>query len=670
MAFMAIFFALLAACATTSPVLDESRRLINEDRIEDALAKVADAMRQEPGNVELRAFYSRQRELGIARLVAQAEIAHSSGGIAEAEHALKRVLTIDPGNMRATSGLKSLQTERRHEQLVRDAEALLVKGELVGTEAIMRAVLQENPNYRPALALQRRLAERRAASVAITPPILGPQFGKEISIELRDAGLRAVFEIIARQHGVDFVFDRDVRQDTRVTIFVRHATIEEVINLILATNQLEKKILGANTLLIYPNTPAKSREYKDLIIRNFYLGNADAKQTLNMIRTLVKTRDVYIDEALNLLIMRDTPEAVRIAEKLIQAQDLAEPEVMLELEVLEVSRSRLSELGIRFPDQVNFGPLGISGGAPPASFAFSSGQLTATVANPAFIANLKLQDSQTNILANPRIRVKNRNKARVHVGERVPVITTTNTASVGVSASVSYLDVGLKLDVEPNVYLEDEISIKVSLEVSNILETVDVLNTRAYRVGTRNAATSLRLRDGETQVLAGLINEDDRKSANKLPGLGELPVLGRLFSSHSSNDARSEIVLLVTPRIVRNLVRPDAVLPEYYSGTEAVPGTAPLQIRSRQGGVSLRSSGAAGADVSSPSGTTPPKTEPGLPAFSLRPSDELKPPLQPGPLRHEDLKPLSPSTITPDSIQTVPSSPTPLGPSGVWPPVR
>ena len=186
----------------------------------------------------------------------------------------------------------------------------------------------------------------------------------------------------------------------------------------------------------------------DLVTRSFFLGNADPKQTLNMIRTIIKTRDVYIDEKLNLLVMRDTPAAVRMAEKLVAIQDLAEPEVVLELEVLEVSRTRAQELGIRFPDKVNFGPIDAAGAAVGA-FAFSSGQLTASVANPAFVLNLKQQEGLANVLANPRIRARNREKARIHIGEKVPVVTTTSTANVGVSASVSYLEVGLKLDVEP-----------------------------------------------------------------------------------------------------------------------------------------------------------------------------------------------------------------------------
>ena len=129
----------------------------------------------------------------------------------------------------------------------------------------------------------------------------------------------------------------------------------------------------------------------------------------------------------------------------------------------------------------------------------------------------------------------------------------------GVSSSVSYLETGLKLDVEPNIYLEDEVAIKVQLEVSNILEQLNVSGTVAYRLGTRNAATTLRLRDGETQVLAGLISSEDRKNFAKLPYAGDLPVLGRLFRSDDIAGTKTEIVLLITPRILRYLARPYTV---------------------------------------------------------------------------------------------------------------
>ena len=180
-------------------------------------------------------------------------------------------------------------------------------------------------------------------------------------------------------------------------------------------------------------------------------------------------------------------------------------------------------------------------------------------------------DGTTSVLSNPRIRVINREKARIHIGEKLPVITTTAAATGGfVSESVSYLDVGLKLEVEPLIYLDDEVGIKVSLEVSNIAGEVrgTQSSSLAYQIGTRNASTMLRLRDGETQVLAGLISNEDRRTAARVPALGDLPVLGRLFSHTRDNSAKTEIVLLITPRLVRTLARPDARTAEFAAGTE------------------------------------------------------------------------------------------------------
>jgi len=568
----------LAGCATPS-ALDDGRRLLESGQTEEGLARLESAARADPGNARLRSEYLRARDLAIVQWLSEADAARAAGNVDQADAALRRVLRIDPVNARARSGLDQLDGERRHREQLVHAEAALARGDAHGAEARVRAVLAESPSNRQARQLARRVSERIAASAPVAAPRLGDEFRRPISLEFREASLRQVFEIISRAHGVNFVFDKDVRPDLRVTIFVRNTAIEDVIQLILRTNQLEHKVLNPTSLLIYPNTPAKAKEYLELVTRSFYLGNADAKQTLNLVRTLVKTRDVYIDEKLNLLIMRDTPNAVRYAEKLILAQDLAEPEVMLEVEVLEVSRTRLQELGVRFPDRVSFGPLGTNGGAAPTQFELSSSQLQATVTNPALVLNLRRQDSTTNVLANPRIRVRNREKARVHIGEKVPVVTTTSTANVGVSASVNYLEVGLKLDVEPNVYLEDEIAIKVGLEVSNIIETVDLFNTRAYRLGTRNAATTLRLRDGETQILAGLIQDEDRGTANRLPGVGDIPVLGRLFSSTNDTQGKTEIVLLITPRVVRNLLRPEAQFAEFASGTEAAVGAPPLALR-------------------------------------------------------------------------------------------
>jgi general secretion pathway protein D len=342
-------------------------------------------------------------------------------------------------------------------------------------------------------------------------------------------------------------------------------------------------VLNDNTVFVFPNTPQKLREYQELVVKGFYLANADVKQTANMIRTMVKTRDIFIDEKIGLLVIKDTPAAIRLAERLIAAQDLAEPEVMLAVEVLEVSSSRLQQLGIRFPDSLAVSVQGAAG--VPGLVTLSewksrtSDMVLLRFTDPLFLLSLRQQDGSTNVLANPRIRVKNKEKARIHIGDRVPVITTTAAATGGfVSESVTYLDVGLKLEVEPLIYLEDEVGIKVGLEVSNIVKEVraSVGGSLVYQIGTRNAATNLRLRDGETQVLAGLISNEDRRLADRVPGIGDLPVAGRLFSNTTDNAARTEIVLLITPQLVRTLSRPDAASVEFAAGTEASTGTPRL----------------------------------------------------------------------------------------------
>jgi general secretion pathway protein D len=408
--------------------------------------------------------------------------------------------------------------------------------------------------------------------------------------------------------------------------------VEEAIRLILLTNSLEQKVVNETTVFVYPNTPQKQREYQELVVKGFYLANADVKQTANMIRTLVKTRDIFIDEKINLLVIKDTPSAIRLAERLIAAHDLAEPEVMLEVEVLEVNRSRLLELGIRYPDTLAVSLIG-SGGADAAGSLtlqelrdLNSGMVQLTFNDPLFLFSLRQQDDGGTVLANPRIRVKNKDKARIHIGDRVPVITTTAAATGGfVSESVTYLDVGLKLEVEPLISLEDEIGIKVGLEVSNIVREVRPTGSTSlvYQIGTRNAATNLRLRDGETQVLAGLINDSDRKIADKVPGLGDLPVAGRLFKHTTDNTTRTEIVLLITPRLMRTLARPDASSVEFAAGTEASTGTprlgaAPLTIPSIPPPTPQSED-----QPQPPPATTPPAT-PGIPL--IVPFGGVKPP--------------------------------------------
>lgn len=583
----------LAGCASNTAVRD-SKQMVAEGRTDEAVLHLERAVRDYPDDHELRSEYYRQRDVVISQLLIAADTERTAGRADQAQALYRRVQALDPNNQRTREGLASLAMQQRLDATVQEALKLAEANDGAAAERLLRAVLSESPSNAPARSLLNSLRDK-AARAEVAAPGLKSSFSKPLTLEFRDTPLKTVFEVIARSSGLNFVLDRDVRSDTKITIFVRETSIEDVLKLILSTNQLERKILNENSVLIYPNNPAKAKDYVDLVTRSFYLSNADVKQAQVMVRTLVKTKDIFTDEKLNLLVIKDTPDAVRLAERLIESLDIAEPEVMLDVEVLEMSRSKLRELGLRFPDQVGYGLLTpsanstiVNGGVTQSTTVLggalapgyidlnSTSALTAFVANPGLMLNLKNTVGDGNILANPRIRVKNRQKAKIHIGDKLPVFTTTSTANVGVAASVSFLDVGLKLEVEPNIYLDDEVGIKVGLEVSSIVKEVSgPAGSQAYQVGTRNAETVLRLKNGETQVLAGLISDEERSSANRLPGLGDIPGLGRLFSSQRDEKNKTEIILLITPRIVRNLVQPRGAGINVPAGSESVVGFRP-----------------------------------------------------------------------------------------------
>jgi general secretion pathway protein D len=583
MTFAFVVALLLAGCAGHE-TLRQGQHMIESGNEEQGLARLEEAMKANPNDVEIRNYYLRHRAVAVQRYLQIGDNARASGALDQAEAAYQRAQRFDPENANAKAGLEAVAKDRASRALVAEAEESLKKGDNEAALAKAQEVLKTNPTQREARAIVRKVEEHKLKAEAMSPQ-LSAALKNTIAIELRDAPVRTVFELISKRSGLNFVYDRDVPADLRVTVFVRDTTIEEVIRFVLVTSQLERRVLNPNTVLIYPNTPAKAQAYRELTVKSFYLANADVEQTANMVRQLVKTRDLFVDKKLNLLVVRDTPEAIRMVEKLIASHDLGEPEVMLEVEVLEIGHNTLTQVGIQWPGQVSLGVVGADKvpGQLTGSEAknFTGSLVRLNVSDPLLALNLRQQAGRTNVLANPRIRVKNKEKARIHIGDKVPVITTTAGATGFVSESVNYLDVGLKLEVEPLVHLEDDVGIKVGLEVSNISSEVKTTGgTVAYQVGTRNTATTLRLRDGETQVLAGLINDEDRRSATKVPGLARLPVVGRLFSNNSDTLNKTEIVLLITPRVIRNIERPGARIEEFNSGTELdigrSGGAAPL----------------------------------------------------------------------------------------------
>lgn len=551
--------------------------LLAEGKAEEGLRNLEQAVREEPGNVVFKSDFLSRRAEQVTRLLSSADGEYAAGKTDSAESLYLRAQRLEPANRRAAEGLALVERDRRYAPLLEQAKENLRKGELERALSQTKIVLKENPGNMAAAGLKRQIDEQLLKARIAEPQFLTSQ-RKPINLEFRDASLKTVLDALARSTGVNFVLDKDVRPDLRTTIYLRQATLEDAIELLLQTNRLEKKVLNRNSILIYSNTPDKLREYQELMVKGFYLSNADAKQIQSTLKNLLKAKDVTIDEKLNLVVMRDTPDAIRLAEKLIAMHDLYEPEVMLEVEVLEVQRSRLTELGVQWPNQMTLTPLSRT---PTATLSdlrgLNSDRIGITL--PSATINLRREIGDAKILANPRIRARNREKAKIMIGDKVPVVNITTTSNGVSSESTQYLDVGVKLEVESNVYLQDEVAIKLGLEVSSLVREVRTpAGSLAYQIGSRSASTVLRLKDGETQILGGLINDEDRTTASRVPGVGDIPMLGRLFSSQKDDKAKTEIVLSITPHLIRNIDRPDGMDSEFWSGTESTLRTRPLLV--------------------------------------------------------------------------------------------
>jgi general secretion pathway protein D len=567
--------ALLLSGCTAQMAYNEGQSLVEKDQVEAGLRKYQQAVAADPGNPKYKLAFLRTRDRNATRLIGEAERALAAGNAELALQNYQRVLAIDPANERGRQGMRALEADVRHARLLTAAENALAGGDTDTARAQAAAILTERPNHEMARQLMVRINERSAvAPVAETG--LAAAYKQPISIEFREAPLKQVFEVISRRSGLNFLFDKDVKADQRTTIMLKNSTVEAAVHFLLVTNQLEQQVMDGNTILVYPNVAAKLKEYQEMTIKTFFLANAEAKSVANTLKTILKSRDVVVDEKLNLVIMRDSPDAIKLAAKLVALQDIAEPEVMLEVEILEIKRSRLLELGIAWPTSVGLTPITLPGtgtDAQPLTIAalrrLNSGNIG--VSGISATINANKNDIDSNTLANPRIRVRNKEKAKVVIGDKVPNITTTVSPGAAgfASESVTYLDVGLTLNVEPTIYLNNEIAIRIGLQVSNLLgSTTTKSGTTAYNIGTREATTMLQLKDGENQVLAGLINNEDRSSGNKVPGLGDLPILGRLFGSNRDNNEKTEIVLSITPHLIRNIQRPSAAASEFSAGTE------------------------------------------------------------------------------------------------------
>ena len=402
------------------------------------------------------------------------------------------------------------------------------------------------------------------------------------SLVFRDARSRDVFTAIARFANISIVFDADFK-DQPITIDLRNAGLEDALSAVSTSTKAFFRVTGLRTVTVIPDTTAKRREYEEEIVRTFYLSNADLKETIDLLRIVIDARRIAPIAANNAIAIKDTPERVAAAARLLAAIDKARPEVVIDVELLEVDRTKLRDYGLQVASP---GSPGLNGTATINNSSLTLRNLRNLTQSDLMLTNLPglyyrllKSDTHTRTLANPQLRTSEGLAAQARFGERVPVpVTTFAPIATGGTAqqpitSFNYENIGVNIDITPRTHHDDEVTLAVKVAVSSISGTgFGGLPT----FGNREINTVIRLRDGETNMLAGLIRDDERRVLDGVPGLSDLPILGRLFAHSRKETQETDIVLTLTPRIIRVLDLNETDLRPFRVGRET--GVTSLEL--------------------------------------------------------------------------------------------
>ena len=561
-------------------------QFLEEERWEEAYGQYTDALKQDPLNQALREKAQRAQSNAAVTHANRAGALLKQGNISDALEAVKRAIMLDP----AKSAYQDLAEQVLKKKEARESFALgqkLVQGNRLseGISQIEKALSLDPDLPQGTETLERaRTALKKEGE---SSEHLSLKSRKPITLKFQNAKIKEVFSALEKAAGINILFDKDVKDDP-VTLFVTDATFLEALNLILSTNNLSMKKISDETILVFPKTKQKIDQYQDLLIRTFYLSHAKAKEIVNLLRTMLETRRIYSNDELNTVVIRETPEKIILAEKIIEANDRKVAEVLFNVELLEIKRTKGAKYGLSLNPSSVSGHLGSSGpGAISLQELDNLNNSAIFAVLPSILIDFFKQESEAQVLANPRVRVIDNKAGKVKVGDRVPILlsttnttpttTTGTTGGTSTTTSIEFKDVGIDLVIEPVVHIENDITLKIKLDVTSLGDLVDLGNgQRQFQFGNRNTETVLNVRDGETVIISGLLRDDDRNTRVKVPGLGDIPVLGTLFSRIDKGTGKTDVVMSITPHIIRGKEIPDRQLQSFWSGTEEAYGSRPI----------------------------------------------------------------------------------------------
>ena len=408
------------------------------------------------------------------------------------------------------------------------------------------------------------------------PPQLNPASNDPITLTFpRETPVKDIYRALGNAFGINILFDQAVKDD-RIVIDLHDVTAQTALERVMQAANHFYKVLDEKTIIVVPDNPQARRDYEDLVIQTFYLSNGDAEQVTNVVRTMIEARNVFPLKALNAITIRDTADKVRIAEKIIQANDKAKSEVVVDVELVQLDLNKVREMGLAM-SLAKSAPTPFTTGDDGKRNPFTGGTLSeiadivgsvdalrnnVSYAIPTATYALLKTIGNSELLANPELRISEGEKATLHIGNRIPVPVTTvagytpggqtgGNQLVTPYTSFQYQDVGIKVGIEPRVHHNREVTLKLTVEVSNQGPTVSFAGQDQPTFATRTIESTIRLKDGETNFLAGLIQSTKTEGNEKTPFLGDIPFLGRLFTKTRKTEDRTDLVLTMTPHIIR-----------------------------------------------------------------------------------------------------------------------
>ncbi|HVO10409.1 MAG TPA: secretin N-terminal domain-containing protein [Vicinamibacteria bacterium] len=424
-------------------------------------------------------------------------------------------------------------------------------------------------------------ARARARERSLPGLDLGPEAQQPLGLVFRGASLREAYLALGRAVGINVTFDPSF-QDVPVSLDLRDVGFEQALNALDAAGHTFHRVVDAKVLNVVPDTPAKRRDYEQQVVKTFFLSNAELKETIDLLRVVLGARRIAPVPGANALTINDTPDKVAAAERIVDMIDKRRAEVVVEVEILEVDRSRLKEYGVYITSGLDAsgtqGVAAVIGPDPSKSYKpgdnpYSSANLLVT-ALPGAVVRLLESDSNTRLLANPQLRVSEGQTAQARFGDQVPVpVTTFTPIATGGTAqqpitSFEYKNVGVNIDITPRVHQDGEVTLVLKLDISSVgapgYQSLPTFNSRTVN-------STIRLRDGETNLLAGLILDNERHALTGLPGVASIPVIGRIFASNHDETTQTDIVMTLTPHVVRRTDITEQDLRSFPLGGESSP---------------------------------------------------------------------------------------------------